>query len=160
MKILFLNPHIDAQHQIAKSLEQRGFAILFPLNADEAWQMVQLHGSSLELAIIHREGYRGGDDGVNLLNRLKADPAQTDLPVILSSQVWSDSEFARHQETPQGANAYLRWPYDDLNLFRMIDAVFGQSDSGVGSDGSVGFSAASSARSTDFGGNETDRTAW
>jgi hypothetical protein len=47
--------------------------------------------------------------------------------VIVTSHAWDDDRFAQHQSTPQGANAYMRWPFDADAMYSMIEAVFGGS---------------------------------
>lgn len=126
MKILLLNPHIDAQHKIAQTLQKKGIGLIQPTDSMEAWKMLQLHGKSVDLAIIHREGAASPEDGMRFLERLKADPSQADLPLILTSDNWGDAEFAEHQNTPTGANAYLHWPFTDSQLVEMVGALFGQ----------------------------------
>lgn len=124
MKILLLNPRIDAGHNVAKSLRSRGVAVLFPQDTQEAWEMLQLHGSTVDLAIIDRE-IDQKQGGIDLVARIKKDPAQADLPLILTSSEWTDAEFAAHQQTPQGAHAYLRNPVTEASLFPVIEGVLG-----------------------------------
>jgi CheY-like chemotaxis protein len=131
MKILFLNPHIDAQHKVAQALKARGIALLFPTNAEEGWQVLGLHASSVDLAIIHREGAKGGDPGVELLYKIKKDPSQADLPIIFTSETWNSAQCASHQQTRMGANAYLNWPFDETELLKTIDSIFAATQSGI-----------------------------
>lgn len=125
MKILLLNPHTDAAHKISETFSAVGAALLSAITADEAWQLLQLHGKSVDLAIVHREGLNGPEDGLKFIERVKADPAQSDLPFIVTSSQWHDDQFARHQATPQGANAYIHWPCADDQLLALVSALFG-----------------------------------
>jgi CheY-like chemotaxis protein len=129
MKILLLNHHVDAQHKISARLQAAGAVLLIPSHNEEAWKMIQLHGSSLDLAIIHREGEKEEtmDEGEKLLARIKADPAQVDLPIIFTSSQWNEADFFQHQQGPMGANAYLRWPFTDDELIETIETMFGNS---------------------------------
>jgi hypothetical protein len=128
MKILFLNHNFDAQHKIGARLQSSGATLLFAGHAEEAWKMIQLHGASLDLAVIHRES-KGGvqDEGERLLGRIKADSTQSDLPIIFTSSLWNESEFFQHQQGPLGANAYLHWPFDEDQLIKTIETMFGSS---------------------------------
>src|SRR4051812_43853717 len=123
MKILLLNHNIDAQHKISARLQSAGAVLLFPAHIDEAWKMIQLHGTSLDLAVIHREAeaQNANEEGEKLIARIKADPAQADLPIIFTSSLWDESEFFQHQQGKAGANAYLRWPFDDDQLIETIE---------------------------------------
>lgn len=127
MKILFLNPHIDAQHQIVALLEGRGVSVLACTGLEEAWQVLQLHGSTVELAIVHRESLGTGEEaGLDFISRAKSDHEQSDLPIILTTDSWSDAECAAHQATAMGVNAYLKWPLSlESSLIETIETVLG-----------------------------------
>jgi CheY-like chemotaxis protein len=146
MKILFLNPQIDAEHKITEALREKGAALLTPADVDEAWQMLQLHGTSVDLAIIHKEGLNPNqkDVGLLLVSRIKADPVQADLPLIVTTDLWDESECAQHQEGPDGANAYLKAPFEASALLDVIDAVLGSSAEGASGSSSSGESSPSS----------------
>jgi hypothetical protein len=127
MKILLLNHHIDAQHKISARLQAAGAVLLIPSHLDEAWKMIQLHGPSLDLAIVHREGTTDDYEGEKLIAQIKGDPTQSDLPVILTSSLWNEADFFQHQQGAMGVNAYLRWPYTDDELIETIETMFGNS---------------------------------
>ncbi len=126
MKILLLNPHADAEQQFSQALGAKGVAVLVAADAEEAWKILQIHGSTVDLAILHRETTDGKrTPGMELIARIKQDPQQRDLPVVLTSAVWKDAEFAHHQGTPEGVNAYLAWPADASVLISTAEAVIG-----------------------------------
>lgn len=132
MKILFLNPYIDSEHNLVRFLVDRGIAPLIAVNPTEAWQLIQLHGQSIDLGIVHREGVEAErEPGLEFVKRFKADPLHSDLPYILTTDLWSDAECVRHQESNLGANAYLRSPYSESKLLAMIEAVTGESFTGA-----------------------------
>jgi hypothetical protein len=133
MKILLLNPSIDAGHKTGVALQKKKVALLSTDDAEEAFQMLHLHGKSVDLAVIHREGPEGNlDAGIKLVARLKKDPMQSDLPIILTTDKWTDGECAKHQQGATGVNAYLRTPYGDEKLFGLIEQVLGQPLGGSG----------------------------
>jgi CheY-like chemotaxis protein len=103
--------------------------VLIPSHAEEAWKMLQLHGSSLDLAIIHREGVTDDvlDEGEKFIARIKADPTQSDLPIIFTSSLMNEADFFQHQQGALGVNAYLRWPFTDDELIETIETMFGNS---------------------------------
>jgi hypothetical protein len=125
MKILILSPHIDAQHPVVQALKARGDAVLVSSQSDEAWKVLQVHGASMDIAILHREGSTGGDPGTELNKKIKKTSTFADLPVLFTSESWSDEQCAIHQQTPEGANAYLHWPFDGKKLIETIEAIFG-----------------------------------
>jgi CheY-like chemotaxis protein len=132
MKILFLHPQLGSGHAVLQGLRQRGVAVLLPQSTVEAMQMLALHGSSVDLAVVHREI---ADDGLAFVFKMKSDPAQADLPYVLSTEAWSDGECAKHQQTATGANAYLRFPYTERQLVQVIEAVTGAKLPSVGAIG-------------------------
>jgi hypothetical protein len=140
MKILFLNPYIDAEHNFSRALQSKGLAILFPADVGEAVQMLRLHGTSIDLAIVHREGYSAqeSDFGLKFISKAKADPSQVDLAIILTTQKWSDAECSQHQQGPEGVNAYLKYPFELDQLVQVIEAVTGQTLSTSPSEESSG----------------------
>ena len=127
MKILLLNHNIDTQHGIVRRLQSAGAVVLLASSVDEAWKMIQFHSASLDLAVIHREGrdYAAEDEGNQLISRIKAEPAQADLPIVLTSNLWNEAEFFEHQKSPLGVNAYLRWPVTEKELVSTIETMFG-----------------------------------
>ncbi len=120
MKILLVNPYLDALHEIMKAFKAKGIALLLSADPEEAWQMLLLHGNNVDLAIIHRELQ---PLGLGFIDKVKKHPIVSDLPIILSSEKWGDLEFATHQQTPQGANAYLKYPFQESELFKVIDQI-------------------------------------
>jgi CheY-like chemotaxis protein len=128
MKILFLTSRINAEHEISVALAKKGVGVLFPADAGEAWQMLRLHGASIDLGIIHREGpsQSQADAGLKLIRKIKADPVQADLPIILTTSEWSDEDCARHQESSEGVNAYLKDPFNGAQLTKLIESVLGE----------------------------------
>ncbi len=127
MKILLLSPKIDAEHQFAHYLRTRGMALLFPDDAKDAWQMLQLHGKSIDLAVLHIEELSGNEKPtLDLVKKIKSDPSQSDLPILLTTDRWTDEQCATHQSGPEGANAYLVWPFTEESLYSLIQAVLGQ----------------------------------
>ncbi|MGZ3688104.1 MAG: hypothetical protein ACXWPM_13390 [Bdellovibrionota bacterium] len=128
MKILLLNPQIDAAHAIPRGLKARGIALLFSTNVDEAWRLLKLHESNVDLAIIHAD-----PAGLGILDKLKAESGLSDLPVILTTEGWSETECAKHQQSSKGANAYLPAPYTEAQIVAVIEGVLGEKIGGGGS---------------------------
>ncbi len=128
MKILFLNPHIEAERTLLEALQRRGDACLFSGHPLEALRALKFHGRTVDLAIVHREAAPGmdGEPGLEFVRKLKADPEQQDLPVILTSSSWGDAECSAHQETPDGVHAYLHYPFTEAQFFEVLEKMFGQ----------------------------------
>jgi CheY-like chemotaxis protein len=127
MKILFLHPQVGQEHAIVRGLQRRGVAVLLPRAPLEALQMLALHGQSVDLAVIHREiPDARSAGGLDLVFKIKGDPAQADLPYVLTTQAWSDAECAQHQQSATGANAYLKFPFTEAQLVQVIEAITGE----------------------------------
>ncbi len=121
MKILILHPEKTNQHKIATDFQNRGMVLLFPATGEEALQLLHFHGESIDLAVIHN------DFAPDLIAKIKADPRQADLPIILTTRIWSDAECAAHQETSNGANAYIQGVFTEKDLLSKVEAVLGRS---------------------------------
>lgn len=126
MKILLLNPHIDAGHNVVTGLSGRGVTVLLCIDVNDAWSKLQQEGETVDFVLLHREAKNDqGEAALEILARLKKDKKLMDLPVIVSSSVWKDSDFAKHQKTPDGANAYLKFPFTIEQLNPIVDGVLG-----------------------------------
>jgi hypothetical protein len=127
MKILFLNPHIDAEHHIVRVLQEKGYAVLVSGYPEEAWHLLQIHGTTVDIAVVHIEGRtpEEGSQGFSFITRFKGDLNHSDLPFVITSEVWGDQEFARHQQTSMGANGYLRWPATADGIFKIVREILG-----------------------------------
>lgn len=118
MKILFLNRHLY-EAPILATLRKLGVAVLVCGDLHECELVFRLHASSVTLFVGH------DDDGIKMNEVLKTKPRFAKTPVILTTSMWTDQQCIDHQETPMGANAYLRMPMDDRDFIRVIDAVLG-----------------------------------
>ena len=128
MKILFLNPTIQRESDVPVNFLKNGVACLLPENVEDALEMMEFHGDTIDLAIIHREGMDGmREPGLGFIERLKSNSQYKDLPIILTTQVWKDADCASHQDSPLGVNAYLQAPYSEKDLVTICEAVLGQS---------------------------------
>lgn len=133
MKILFLNPHIDAEHHIVRVLQEKGYAVLVSSYPEEAWHLLQIHGTTVDIGVIHIEGRtpEEGSQGFSFISRFKGDLNHSDLPFVMTSEVWGDQEFARHQQTSMGANGYLRWPATAENIFKIVREILGATENNL-----------------------------
>jgi hypothetical protein len=126
MKILVLSPHAELWKRWIPDLQGLGLVPLLTENASVAWAFLQFHGSGIELAVIHREGAGGlGDEGLQLATRIRKDAAYSKIPIILTSDGWQEMQFLKHQESPEGFNAYLSFPHELEQLFDRVEGVLG-----------------------------------
>lgn len=120
MKILILSPHI--KNEVTDQLRQAGVTLFSASDSEGAWQILQFQGKTMDLAFIHREKV----DGEGLVKKIKADALQADLPIVLISQDWNEADFAKHQSTNQGVNAYLKHPVSAEQICDLIQQITGE----------------------------------
>ncbi len=127
MKILFLNPLVDAQHQLVRSLREKGFGVILASHPAEAMEALRVHGRTIELAIIHREPVDGGvgEPGLEFIKKFRQDPDQSDLPYVLTSGQWGAKDFTDHQSSAFGAHGYLKFPCAFESLLSTMEKMFG-----------------------------------
>ncbi len=78
----------------------------------------------IDLVLICRE-LAGGQDGAALAQMMRKDPKTADIPYVLMSTAWGKPEFAKHQKTEFGANAYFSKKSPMTELESTIEAVTG-----------------------------------
>lgn len=128
MKLVILNPYLNAEHETIAALKKRGASVLLTQTMEEAWTVLQLHGASVDLGVFHREGAGGkGEPGLELVKKLRESKDHADLPYVLTYEKWSQQDCAAHQVTSQGANAYLHYPFTANDLPALIHQITGTS---------------------------------
>ncbi len=128
MKVLLLNPEFDTLRRAAEALRQQGAIVLEVSDAADVMSVLAIHGRTVDLAILHREGASGrGDLGAALVRDIRSRAEQADLPLILTSQNWGDPQFAQHQSSPQACHAYLKLPSAPEHFARLAEGVLGTS---------------------------------
>ncbi len=126
MKLILLNPYFDATHAVVKALKAKDIAVLLAADSGEAWQLLQLHGKSVDLAVVHIEDRNeAGDAGLDFIMHFKGESDFSDLPFVLTTSRWTDEQCASHQEGPLGAHAYLKYPFSAEQLLQVIEGVAG-----------------------------------
>jgi hypothetical protein len=126
MKVFVFHPTIDSRQEVLRRIESGGHQVILAQDPAQAWNTLASQGASIDLAWIHREGRASKDvPGLDLLSKLKKEAALVDLPVVLSSGVWGDPEFARHQDGSDGANGYLRFPFGFEELDALVRDILG-----------------------------------
>ncbi len=123
MKIIILSAKIDAEHEISIFLEQKGIALLFPTDSQEALEVLKIHNLSVDLVLIQLEDQEGPETGIPLIQEIKKNPTFSDLPIIVIADSWTESNCAAHQNSPNGVNGYLRMPFTPLQVFEMIQTI-------------------------------------
>jgi hypothetical protein len=118
MKILVLNHHwFDSP--VVTTLRKLGVGVLLCSDAREGELVLKLHAGSLTLVVGH------DDEGVKLNEVIKTSSRFSHLPIILTTSSWTDSQCIAHQNSPLGANAYVRTPVDEKDFISIIDQILG-----------------------------------
>lgn len=84
---------------------------------------IKKNPDAIDIIILSKE--LAGADGLALAQTLRKDPKTTDIPYILVSSTWGKPEFAKHQKTEFGANAYYNKKSPIAELESTIEAVTG-----------------------------------
>ncbi len=120
MKLLLVHPRLGSGDPLVRSLQATGVVVLLANTVVQAKQLLSAHALTLEVAVIHRE-----PQGLELITFIKSSASLSDLPYIVISSEWTDADFARHQQSSEGANAYLREERCAQDLRFVIEQVLG-----------------------------------
>ena len=124
VQVLLLNPEIDSNDPLVSNLKKQGIHLFVVSGVKEAWLTLQMYQKNIDLVVVQREGRDGKTpSGFELIDLVAGE-----LPVIISSSQWTDEQFLAHQESPQGVNGYLRFPFEGHFLQAMIENILGKSE--------------------------------
>lgn len=119
MRLIVLESNPQFLSQLKASFSQafpRGEIHYFTDSA-AAWECLEKKGLVFDLILISRE-VTPQIGGLKFLEKLRGHLTLAHAPVLLLSSEWDKAEFARHQKTPMGANAYWnkKRPLNDLMI--------------------------------------------
>lgn len=127
MKILFFHPKANVQQEFLTKVKTSPVTWLQAQTLNQAVRFLQLHGKSIDLALIYWEGSSSAKPAAEkLVQTLKKDSEQADLPFILIVTGWSEAQCAAHQQTDAGAHAYVFAPLEPVQVLKMVQAVTGE----------------------------------
>ena len=101
------------------NFEIEGFEVLSASDGEEGLRRARAEQPDLVLSDIMMPRL----DGLQLLGRLRADPATAELPVVLLSAKAQHAEV--EQGMAMGAADYVTKPFDPLELLDRVNAVLG-----------------------------------
>ncbi len=101
------------------NFEIEGFEVLSASDGEEGLRRARSERPDLVLSDIMMPRL----DGLQLLSRLRADPATASLPVVLLSAKAQHAEV--EQGMAMGAADYVTKPFDPLELLDRVNAVLG-----------------------------------
>ncbi|MEQ1831697.1 MAG: response regulator [Candidatus Eisenbacteria bacterium] len=115
MQALVVDDSQAVRDMLSEHLSQLGFQVEQAANGLEALASL---GHLPRLAVILLDWSMPGMDGLEVLQRLRADEHYAELPVVM---VATEHEFARLDEAfTAGANEYLMKPFDAQSLLEKL----------------------------------------
>ena len=115
LNVLVLDDDPDIGTMIRAMLKLRGYDVVVTENAQEMFNSL----SQGPVHLILSDMLLSGDDGTDICTRLKADPATSDIPVIM----FSAHPNARELCIKAGADAFIGKPFDIQELYATVDEL-------------------------------------
>lgn len=115
LKVLVLDDDPDIGTMIRAMLKLRGYDVVVTESAQEMFNSL----SQGPVHLILSDMLLSGDDGTDICSRLKADPATSDIPVIM----FSAHPNARELCIKAGADAFIGKPFDIQELYATVDEL-------------------------------------
>lgn len=124
--ILLVNDDADVRSAFAYGLERSGFRVLEAENGQDAVELARIHHPDLVLMDLDMPIL----DGWAAAERLRGDPATTEIPIIALSG-WNLSQ----EDTDRLAAMFDDFVAIPVELDRLLGLIQAQLDSGSGSNG-------------------------
>ena len=130
-EILIVEDSATQSLRLQNSLEKHGFTVTAARDGGAALEVLAHLRPTLVISDIQMPGI----DGYELCRRLKADPALSDIPLILLTSLSAPQDIIRGLEC--GADNFVVKPYDDDFLFARIATVLANRDLGPAANGAA-----------------------
>ena len=117
---------IDSEVKVAAGL--RDFLVehgISAIIADDPNGAIELARSQQPLFIVLAVELQRAN-GYSLCNRIKKDPAQSAIPLLLTSAQASDETFREHRRLKTHADAYLKKPYNYTQVLEIYQRLVRQ----------------------------------
>ena len=121
-KILVVDDEPGIVEIVRVNLEREGYDICEALDGQEGWDQVRSEKPDLVILDVMMPRM----NGLELLERIEADPHICGVPVILLTVRARDMDVIQGLE--KGAVEYLTKPFDPLNLVRVVRRILEESD--------------------------------
>lgn len=124
MRIIVVDTDVAFTTSISQRFKKANvFCQVFP-QAPAALAEIKKDPDGVDLVLIAKE-LGAGQDGQAVAEALRKDAKMADVPYIIMSTTWGKAEFAKHQKTEFGANAYYSKKNPQAELEATIEAVTG-----------------------------------
>jgi len=127
-KILVVDDEPGVVEIVRVNLECEGYDVHEALDGQEGWDKVRSEEPDLVVLDVRMPRM----SGLELLERIKADPHICNIPVIILTVRAREVDVIQGLE--KGAVEYLTKPFDPLNLVRAVKKTLGESDRRKGSN--------------------------
>lgn len=119
---------VDSDTNFANSIVQRCkkanvFCQVIPSPAAALGEMKK-NPDAIDIVLVSKE-LVGAQDGLSVVQAMRKEAKTADIPYIIMSSVWGKPEFAKHQKSEFGANAYFSKKSAVAELEATIEAVTG-----------------------------------
>jgi DNA-binding response OmpR family regulator len=121
-KILVVDDEPGVVEIVRVNLEWEGYDICEAFDGQEGWDKVRSEKPDLVILDVMMPQM----SGLELLERIEADPHISGVPVIVLTVRANDMDVIQALE--KGAVEYLTKPFDPLNLVRMVKKILEESD--------------------------------
>mgnify|MGYP002985416430 CR=1 FL=1 len=117
--ILLIEDEEKLSRTLAEYLELNGYRVLRALNGLEGLSMFYDHMHEVDLILL--DIMLPGEDGYNILKRLKSDTRTRDIPVIMVTA--KEAEFDKVKGLEGGADDYITKPFGMMEFVARVKAV-------------------------------------
>ncbi|NHA03389.1 response regulator [Mucilaginibacter sp. HC2] len=117
--ILFIEDNTDIRENTTELLELEGYQVITADNGTDGISMAKLHHPNLIISDVVMRGL----DGFEVFELLLLDRNTRDIPFIFTSAMSERSHMEKALSI--GYCNYLVKPYDDKDLFQIIEKVLG-----------------------------------
>lgn len=122
MRIAVIDADAAFNNAFSQWCKKANVSCQFFVQAAAALAELKKSSSPVDLILVSKEL---PEDGLAVAQALRREPKILEVPYILISSVWGKTEFAKHQKTEFGANAYYSKKNSISELISTIEAVTG-----------------------------------
>jgi DNA-binding response OmpR family regulator len=122
MRILIVDTDVAFTSKLSERFKQAGVEYTVFVQAAPAIVELKKNPGGVGLVLIARE-LASAQDGLVMAQTIRRDPKTSDVPYVILSKEWGKSEFAKHQKSEYGANAYYSKKSPLGELESTIEAV-------------------------------------
>jgi CheY-like chemotaxis protein len=117
--ILVVEDEPISREILLENLGDAGYQTLAAADGNAAWEAIQEHGDRFIAIVLDR--MLPGIDGMEVLRRLKADPALSHLPVIMQTAMAAHEDIMEGLQA--GAHYYLTKPVNPDTLLAIVETA-------------------------------------